>query len=277
MTTLVQPLPQSSVRSGTRPSARPSDRLTAATLPAGALPAAARDEMWTLFRQYYTETTREKFEHDLAEKDHVLVLRDPAGAIQGFSTLKRLRGEVMRRRFVAVFSGDTIVARAYWGQTALQRAFLSYVMRVKLAHPLTPVYWFLISKGYRTYLLLSRNFPEHWPRYDRATPAWQAAMIDALAGARYPEAFCPGRGVLRFPTSQGRLREHVAPIDAALLEQPDIRFFVEKNPGHACGDELCCLGRVDVWLWLSYMTKLAHRLLASSRRRGAARRLGGSR
>lgn len=239
MSTLAHPLPPS--RAVARPHASRSSRLTATTVPACALSLATRDQMWTLFRHYYADTTRERFEHDLAEKDHVIILRDADDKVQGFSTLKQLHGEVMRRRFVAVFSGDTIVARAYWGQTALHRAFLAYVMRVKLAHPLTPVYWFLISKGYRTYLLLSRNFPEHWPRHDRATPAWQAAVLEGLASARYPEAFCPGLGVLRFPGGHDRLREDVAPIDAALLAQPDIRFFVERNPGHARGEELCCL------------------------------------
>jgi hypothetical protein len=48
----------------------------------------------------------------------------------------------------------------------------------------------------------------------------------------------------------------VAPIDTGLLERPDIRFFVAKNPGHAKGDELCCLGRVDAGLVSTFMSRL---------------------
>ena len=57
-----------------------------------------------------------------------------------------------------------MIAQAYWGQKALQRVFTRYVVGVKLRHPLQRVYWFLITKGYKTYLLLSRYFPEYWPR-----------------------------------------------------------------------------------------------------------------
>lgn len=244
-------------------------------MPAAALDETDRDAMWALYAAYYTEVTRAGFERDLAEKDHVIVLRR-GGALRGFSTLKRLEGEVLGQRFLAVFSGDTILDRAEWGQVALQRAFLAYVMRVKLRHPLLPVFWFLISKGYRTYLLLSRNFVDYWPRPERPTPPFEEAVIDSLARQRWPEAWQPGLGVLRFASPQGRLREEVAPIDEAMRERhPDIGFFSSRNPGHVRGEELCCLGRVDLQLWLSYMLKLARRLTApAGRERGATEQRG---
>ncbi|MBN2359812.1 MAG: hypothetical protein JXR83_10190, partial [Deltaproteobacteria bacterium] len=173
---------------------------------------------------------------------------------------------VQGRAVVVVFSGDTVVARECWGQTRLQRSFLSYVMRAKLAHPLTPVYWFLISKGYKTYLLLTRNFPEHWPRHDRPTPPWQSALLDDVARHKYSAAWQPERGILHFDLCVGALREQVAPVTEQQLQYPDIRFFCERNPGHAGGDELCCLGRVNHRLWLYYTTKLLRRALGQETR-----------
>jgi len=40
-----------------------------------------------------------------------------------------------------------------------------------------------------------------------------------------------------------------------------VRFFVQRNPRHAEGDELCCLGKVDLKLWTFYMRKLLRRRL----------------
>ena len=37
------------------------------------------------------------------------------------------------------------------------------------------------------------------------------------------------------------LRDDIAPITAERLTDPHVRFFVERNSGHAQGDELCCL------------------------------------
>ncbi len=219
--------------------------------------------MWGVFRFAYDDVARERFESDLASKTDVILLHDGGDdRIVGFSTLVTSAHVVQGRQVVAVFSGDTIIEPAYWGQTALQRAFLSYVVRCKLRHPLTPVYWFLITKGYKTYLLLARNFPEHWPRYDQATPAWQAAVIDEFARSRYADEYQPALGILRHKDAVGKLKSDVAPIEGALLDYPDIRFFVERNPGHADGDELCSIGRVNSRLWASYMTKLARRALS---------------
>ena len=50
-------------------------------------------------------------------------------------------------------------------------------------------------------------------------------------------------------------------VEDRFLEHPDIRYFLERNPGHAAGDELCCLGRIDLALWSSYMLKLVRRHL----------------
>jgi hypothetical protein len=51
-------------------------------------------------------------------------------------------------------------------------------------------------------------------------------------------------------------------VEPALLRHPDVLYFCRRNPDHARGDELCCIGRIDVLLWLSYMAKLGRRLLS---------------
>ncbi|AKF06286.1 hypothetical protein [Sandaracinus amylolyticus] len=233
------------------------------------LAPAEIDAMWTLFSRHYDDVTRETFERDLARKQHVILLRaasDPGGAmsrqIVGFSTIEVDRRVVGGREVVSIFSGDTIVERRYWGTRALHRAFFRFVMALKLASPTAAVYWFLITKGYKTYLLLTRNFPEHWPRHDRPTPPWQQTILDELATRRFGDAYDARRGVLCFADSgHGRLRADVAPIDAALACDPDVRFFVERNPGAPRGDELCCLGRVGVGLAMQFGRKQLARAL----------------
>jgi hypothetical protein len=239
---------------------RPRARLAVRIVPEETLDAATRDAMWRLFEGYYEDVERPRFDHDLAQKHQVILLRDRAdGSLQGFSTLEVFEESIGERRFVAVYSGDTVVAEGYWGQSALQVAFVGFVMRCKLRHPTLPVYWYLISKGYKTYLLLARNFPGYWPRHDLVTPAFEAAILDRLGRRKFGDAWLPGRGILHFDRSLGRLRAGVAPIDAALLSDPDVRFFGEANPGHADGDELCCLGRVDLGMGLHFAMRVARR------------------
>ena len=207
---------------------------------------------------------RDRFERDLLGKQHVILLFDAADdALQGFSTLEVYTRTLEGRTFAVVYSGDTIIAPGYWGQTALGVAFVRFVLACKLRRPILPLYWFLISKGYKTFFLLSHNFPEYWPRHDQPTPARPAAILSYLATDKFGGAFLPARGILHFDPPLGRLRAGVAPIEPALLADPEVRFFVEKNPGHEQGDELCCLGRIDLRMGLFYLSRLVRRGLRS--------------
>jgi hypothetical protein len=231
-------------------------RIRASTVPVSSVDTAQRAAMWQIFARYYAEADRSRFDADLASKDHVFLLH--AGTqLCGFSTVCVDHVEVGGRRMVSVFSGDTVIDRDYHGQTALQWAFFKYIVRVKLRYPHRTAVWFLISKGYKTYLLLARNFVVFFPRRDRPTAAWASEMICALAQRRFGTSLDPDRLVLRFDGDHEYLRDDVAPTTG--LDDPDIQFFVERNPGHASGDELCCVGVVDARLMLAYPLKLLRR------------------
>jgi hypothetical protein len=116
----------------------------------------------------------------------------------------------------------------------------------------------LITKGWRTYLLLTRFFVRYWPRFDQPTPPALTELMHQLAQAEWPEAWQPERGVLHFSQSHGRLKSEIAPMTPLLLKQPDIRFFAENNPGHAVGDELVCLGQIG----LDFAVKTAWKVLS---------------
>jgi hypothetical protein len=226
-----------------------------------------REGMWTVFRRYYAEVSREKFEADLAKKRDVILLIDSGDhTIQGFSTLEVYERRERGRSFVSVFSGDTVIDENYWGQSALQREFVRYVVRLKLKNPFRAVYWFLISKGYKTYLLLSRNYWTYWPRWNKPTPAWEACLIEDLATEKYGASYDANSGVLHFDAPEGRLKNGVAPINEKLLAHPDIAFFCDRNPGHTLGDELCCLGKVDALLWLKFTLRLIKKLFVPSQK-----------
>jgi hypothetical protein len=223
---------------------RPSRGLQARVRRVASLTDAELEAMWLLFEKSYDGARREVFERDLAEKDHLILLKDAQREVQGFSTLLRLDA----RGACVVFSGDTIIAPGFWGQTALQRAFIWYLMAQRLAVPARPVYWFLITKGYRTYLLIARYFPNHWPRHDAPFPPAEGALLDALCSRKFGDAWDASAGLLRYAGKSAdavRLHEELADVPPRLLHDPDVRFFLETNPRWAEGDELCCLARAD--------------------------------
>lgn len=254
--------PQRSIPSGNGSSFGTPSRLRARIVRVDRVCREQRAQMWRLFESIYADVEQARFEQDLAEKQHIILLHEERdGSLQGFSTLAVYRRCVQGRSVVVVYSGDTVISPGYWGHRALQVAFVRFILLCKLRHPLVPVYWFLISKGYKTYLLLCRNFPEYWPRHDRETPPWQKELLTTLCREKFGSAFKEERGILKFDRPLGRLRVEVAPIEPAMLGDPDIRFFVERNPGHVQGDELCCLGGVGLQQGLYFSARLLRRAL----------------
>ncbi|HTM51516.1 MAG TPA: hypothetical protein VL285_22630 [Bryobacteraceae bacterium] len=218
-------------------------RLVGSVMERGAVSAADRDQMFNLLSAYFTGTRRDQFEADLAEKDAVILLRDSAtGSIQGFSTFLRLDGEDL----AAFYSGDTIVAREYWGESLLSRLWSRTVFaeadRIRAARPTTRVYWLLICSGYKTWRFLPVFFRRYWPNAGGPTPASVQRILDDLGSRRFGAQYA--NGVVRFRHPMP-LRGGIAEVTEQRLRDPRVAFFARMNPGHAAGDELVCLTEIS--------------------------------
>lgn len=220
-------------------------KLDARIVPITDVDKTRRDRMFALMVQYYAGMKRDSFEADLNEKQWVIELVEPRTQdLRGFSTQMVLTAQVAGRKVRALFSGDTIVDRGCWGQSVLAQAWGHLALSLIDDDAPRDLFWFLISKGYKTYRYLPVFFREFYPRFDAATPAWARAVIDALGEKKYPRLYDSSRGIVRAEPYGCRLRRGVAEITAERLRDPHIRFFTERNPGHSTGDELCCIAPI---------------------------------
>jgi hypothetical protein len=184
------------------------------------------------------------FERDLARKDRVILLSDAAtGALQGFTSLSLYETEAAGQRLSVVYSGDTLIRPACWGTPELPRVWGRTVFALA-AGLCQPLYWLLLSSGYKTYRFLPLFFREFYPCHDRPTPAAEQARIDELAVERFGPDFDRERGIVRFAEGATPLRAGVAEVTARRLKDPHVDFFLRRNHGHERGDELVCLARI---------------------------------
>lgn len=219
-------------------------------------------EMFKLFEIFYENVSFERFEHDLRAKSRVIIMLDKEKRIQGFSTLYDFDFLHHNKNYRILFSGDTIIAPDYWGTSALTMEFLKNMIILKAKYPTRPVWWFLISKGYKTYLLLANNFINYYPRYDRETPREHQSLIEELSEKLYPGKYNKQTGVIEFNAEEHEhLRETIAPITHELMEKyPKIKFFQSKNPDWKKGCELACIGEVDPLLGIVHPIKLVRKI-----------------
>lgn len=225
-------------------------------------------EMFKLFEIFYENVTYERFYSDLKAKTRVIIMIDKNKRIQGFSTLYDFDFPYHNKNYRILFSGDTIIAPDYWGTSALTMEFLKNMILLKIKYPTRPVWWFLISKGFKTYLLLANNFINYYPRYDKETPLEHQSLIQALSEKLYPNRYNPESGVIEFrPEEHEHLRQSIAPItDELLIKYPKINFFQTKNPDWIKGCELACIGEVDPLLGIVHPIKLIRKLFKTKKK-----------
>jgi len=207
----------------------------------GELSHGERDELYGLYARHYAATEHARFVADFMAKDWVLTLHHGLSVV-GFST-QAMRQHVTQsgQALLELFSGDTVIDPAYWGSQALSTGFARLAGRLARENAPLPLYWLLITKGYRTWRYLPLFAHEYWPNPGCATPPASQALLDELARARFGSAYDPSSGLLRFAESQGHLQRELATVRSNLAERSEIRYFLKRNPGYAQGDELVCL------------------------------------
>jgi len=221
-------------------------RLQAEVRPVRDLSGTLRAAMYALYTRYYEATDEAVFQRDLDGKDRVVLTRDGMGCLRGFSSLALLRlphthGPGVR----AIFSGDTIVDHRYWGQQALAFTWIRLAGDLAREEPATPLYWFLIVKGHRTYRYLHAFTRSYYPHFAAPTPGAEQDLLHRLATWRFAGNYRREAGLVRFPCSRGQLRSAWAEIEISDRGRPEVEYFLRLNPGYVNGDELVCLTRLQ--------------------------------
>jgi len=213
------------------------------------------EQMFRIHEKYYLNANIEKFTDDMGKKKGVfIVMEKTTDKIVGFSTWGEYSFMYEGKKAVGIFSGDTILEKEYWGDKSLQKAFAKKIILKSALNPHRRTFWFLITKGYKTYMLLANNFAEYYPNY-RGENEGLKQVIDEYTNHLFPGAYNETTGLLHFGPQSDSLIGSVAPISQKEMRHPKIRFFAEKNPTWEQGTELPCIGEVSLKNCIFYVKK----------------------
>lgn len=219
-------------------------------------------QMFDVFEQYYAGTDFETFEKDMRKKTGVIMVRRKADkAIVGFTTVTEYYFIMPNGKpACGVFSGDTIIQKEYWGSRVLQSRFFIYVLKKKFISGRIPLYWLLISKGFKTYLLLANNFTDYHP-HPKGKNSNLSAVVKSYCENLFPGVYNEKTELLDFGNDYQMLKGGVAEITDDLRKaKPKVAFFEEKNPTWQKGTELPCVGVLSYKMLFSYVFILARKI-----------------
>lgn len=201
-------------------------------------------EMYNIMDKHYDNMKFENFMEDIEEKEHCIILQEEDSLkIVGFSTQKVMKIEIEGEEFYGVFSGDTVIEKEHWGSMELYKIFARFF--IEYGKQYGKFYWFLISKGYKTYKMLPLFFNEFYPNYRAETPYNIKKIMDKFGETRYRNEYSSESGVINYNGKKDRVKAGIADITDRLMEDMDIEYFVKKNPKYTEGNDLVCIARLS--------------------------------
>ena len=219
------------------------------------LDSATEMRMYALFATQFDGVAIEPFLRDLSQKNWVLLIHDEAGDLVCFSSILVFDIRVANTDYFFVYSGDTVVDRKTWGNSAISYYWMGAADWLRRLYKKDRIYWFLMVSGYRTYRFLPVYSEVFFPRFDMPTPDDIQAVMHAVATERFADQYNPATGIVRLAVP-AILREGYSGIPENRMNDPHIAFFARHNPGHLRGDELVCFSALSD----ETMTRLGKRM-----------------
>lgn len=202
-------------------------------------------EMYLIYEKYYENTKFSIFEADFNNKSGAILIFHPnTNKIVGFSTVMVQHFYLSGKNYTTLFSGDTVIEKEFWGTRALQSTMLKLLIKLRVSYPFNELYWLLISKGYKTYLLLANNYYVYYPHV-KGKHSHLANVVDYYCKSFFPRYYDQKTGLINFGSDYQALKGEVAPItDDMRRNNPKICFFEKMNPTWIEGTELPCIGEI---------------------------------
>lgn len=217
-------------------------------------------KMYFLMQEHYENINLEKFKADLYKKDSVFLVYSSKELV-GFSTLKKIEINLENENetIVGLFSGDTIIKKGFSWAIEFQKEWIKYCLKESKRNEKIGIktYWFLISKGIKTYMYLPTYFINFSPRLNYIESEKEKIIKNSYAKKLYGNRYIESLGIIKNDGTNDYLKENIINISDKQKNNENIQFFISKNPNYEQGDELVCLTEISY----ENLTKLGRRVI----------------
>lgn len=220
-------------------------KLTFNTQQVPALTPLQKERMFELMSENYHSMTREVFFRDLMNKQIVGLILDEDEVIQGFTTFAINPKGTGTETYNVLFSGDTIISPDHWGSLVMVKGWCTAVGEIIATDREKAWYWYLMSKGHRTYMYLPLFFHKYFPAVDADEhDQMLKPIIDRVSSKLYPGNWYPDAGIIKFNSDAGALSPELGQGTYDRKNNTHVAFFLQRNPNFHKGDELVCMANL---------------------------------
>jgi hypothetical protein len=174
-----------------------------------------------------------------ADRNLVQLYLDSDGEMAGYCAVHRFRRR-LRGREISVIRAEAGLRPEFRGRGATYWFGITYALRLKLRHPLTPVYYLGTLVHASSYHLFCKYFPWVYPAPGRPRPDDMRVLALSLIDSFDRPAVDPADPLVR---DVGWITLET-PQESALNRQtdlPDVQYYLRRNPGYVNGHGLVVL------------------------------------
>lgn len=242
----------------------PKPKVSQIHQPSAKIDTAAFEALWQLYSPHHNVEKLEFYERIYKKMDHITRYFDKVtGELVGMTGVRHQDFKLSNgMKVYTVYNGMSFINPIYRGLHLLPQTLAFYGMRLKRKHLFGHIYLWSDAISYKPYVLMARSTRVFYPSRKRATPPHIAELIQLVGKKFYGESFDPEACVVR--KESNRLKDYVAPITEVDLQDPDINFYTQKNPGYKNGDGLI---NVIPLTWLNMATSMMNAMRKSGKKR----------
>lgn len=217
---------------------------------------------WQLYRQGY-DVSHERFRERWQALDQVAIFRvRKTSEIIGFIGIRYRDIQLNKSRFKTLYWGQGYILPAYRAKKLIQRLQIKLFLQSKSGNPFNTLYFWTDALSYKPYLAMANYLCDYYPNPFKTTPKIEQALLNCLGETYYADAWDPATGTVHKPSRQ--VTENSSIIVDKDLENPYIRFYLERNPNYIRGHGLLLMCPLSIKNCLFFFYRVIQRTIKGS-------------
>lgn len=195
---------------------------------------AEKEAMWGIYRHYY-HYTKAYFMDRLQQQDQfVLFMRGEQ--LVGFTGMKIRKVKIAGKWCRLIYFGQAVLHPSARGKSLFSAAAFMLCWKYWKDLLLGRICFWCDALSYKSYLLFAKSVESYYPNYQQATPGRINTIIRYIGEAHYADSFCTQTGTVR--KTQNYVDDPTVLVSPQDLNDPDIHFYIQRNPGYQSGNGL---------------------------------------
>lgn len=221
------------------------------------------EAMWQVYRGYYNYSY--EYFMNRIDTNNYFSFYTIDGRIIGFTGLRINRTEVKGRQCLLIYFGQTVIDKAYRGNSLIPRTACKLLLHYWKDLLLGRLYVWADTLTYKAYMVFAKNLSEYYPSYQSKTPNHVQELLHFVGKEYYEENYCTATGTIK--------KEKLLVNDASMMidqqkeRDLDALFYASANPKYIEGHGLLTVAPMHIKNYLTVIYKCLKKKIFGGKRK----------